>query len=194
MTQGRIDMTKLAGLIACLVLLNVSQTGGQIARPHEVFGNPISKEADKYLTETSQSFKVKQETFRITYLSDVTRYDMDLVKGIIRFERGGHPPLLMDVQVVGSFRTSDKSWEWAWHNPNAPHALSRDSAKVQEIGRRYDLRYLLRGLIPVPNEDFLWYLTGIALRESQALGAYRVRGQEADIYMLLANPREVPPN
>jgi hypothetical protein len=35
----------------------------QVARTDEVFGNSISKEADEYLTETSHSFKVKQETF-----------------------------------------------------------------------------------------------------------------------------------
>jgi hypothetical protein len=161
-----------------------------LALPEEVFGNPISKEADEYLNETQHFLKVKQETFRITYLSDVTSYDVDLVKGIIRFERGDRPPLLMDVQVVGSVRHSDKSWEWAWHNPNIPHALSRDSAKVKEIGRRYDLRYLVRGLIPARDETFRWYLTGIALHESQALGVYVSHAQESDMYMLLTNPRD----
>lgn len=161
-----------------------------VALPGEVFGNPISKEADEYLTETSHYLKVKQETFRATYLSDVTWYDMDLDKGIMRFKRGDRPSLLMDVQVVGSVRHSDKSWEWAWHDPNVPHALSRDSAKVKEIGRRNDLLYLLRGLIPLLDENFPWYLTGIALRESPALGVYVSHAQESDIYMLLTNPRD----
>jgi hypothetical protein len=42
----------------------------------------------------------------------------------------------------------------------------------------------------MPAEDFPRYLTGIASRESQALGVYRSNTQETDIFMLLANPRD----
>ena len=159
----------------------------------EVFGTPLSKEADEFLTQCNVEFNDKQRVLADTWLLDHDRYDIDLERGRFWISRDGRAVFEFDVSVIGSVQPSTQTWEWGWNNPNVERELSVPQSVFAPTADKYGLKYLESGIVPVPNAAFGWYLSGIALRLAGGEGVYKADGEDYEVYLLLRAPRAAPP-
>lgn len=186
-------MPRIALLVLSIVLgfgLGPAQAQ-RVAPASEVFGNALSNEADAWLTDASDKYNEAQRRLHDEWLADAASYRTDLENAKIVFAAPKRK-VMFDAKVIGSVRHGDKSWEWAWHNPNLPARARLPADKLKALGKRHDLRYLTHGMVPVPIESFPRILGGIALKLHGGAGVYRDPGDEGDVYLLLSNPRVLP--
>jgi hypothetical protein len=171
--------------------LGVSPTRLPVAvpEPYEVFGTPLSQEADEFLASCNTAFNERQALLSEKWLRDFDRYDFDLERGVLWLSKDGKKTVEFNVSEVGSIRTSSQTWEWAWNNPNANPKLAVPRSVFQSTGSKFGLKYLEAGMLPVPNDQFGWYLSGIALRLAGGDGVYKAEGEGYEVYLLLRNPR-----
>jgi hypothetical protein len=180
----------IASVITALGLSGCSKDSQRMPQPEELFGTPLSEEADQFLTACNTEFNEKQQALHERWLAGHERYDVDLERGVLSLSRMNRAPILFDVEVVGSFSSSGNSWEWAWNNPNVAQSIAVPRAPLAAVGQEYGLKYLLSGFVPVPEKRFPYYLSGIALKVRGALGVYEVPSEDLVIFLLLRNPRE----
>ena len=164
-----------------------SQIG--VPKAQEVFGTPLSAEADVFLVTCNTAFNEKQKRLGDTWLHDFDRYDVDLKNGLLWFSKEGRKKVEFDVAVVGSIQPSSRTWEWAWNNPNVESALAVPQSVFEDTSQKLALKYLSFGKVPVPRKQFGWYLSGIALQLAGGEGVYMAEGKGVEIYLLLRNPR-----
>jgi len=178
-------------VVALLSSLGVSVGESQVLVPDaaEVFGTPLSREADEFLTECNVGFNDKQAALENNWLRDTDRYDVDLERGLLWFSRNGRAVVEFDVSDIGSVRPSTQTWEWAWNNTNVEQQMAVPRSVFAPTAAEYGLKYLEYGMVPVPNTDFGWYLSGIALRLAGGVGVYKADGEDIEMYLLLRNPR-----
>ena len=50
--------------------------------------------------------------------------------------------------------------------------------------------YLQVGVIPIPNDDFVSYLSAIGIKATDSIGAFRANAGPVDVVLLLKNPRK----
>jgi len=190
MTRTSFLLTTLSILFAQFAFAQGWKPGQKVPSEAQVFGAPLSPEADAYLTECNVQFNEKQEKLHRDWLRTYSRYDVDFPKGVLKITRAD-AIVTFDIQLVGSARGKDRTWEWAWNNPGIPKAMSEASAKAREAGNKYQLPYLMRGMVPLRDaESFPWFLSGVALRNSSAVGVYRGASGDMQYFFLLFNPRE----
>jgi Family of unknown function (DUF6882) len=159
---------------------------GRLRSSHSVW--QIHRKYSGTLTRSNMSFNEAQGKLEREWLTGVTRFDYD-GPGKRLVVASPRRRVVFDARVIGTLRHQDKSWEWAWNNPHVEPAVRVPGEALQEIGRRFDLRHLTRGMIPVPRDDFPFFLGGIALRVMGGVGVYRAWGKDVGLYLLLANPR-----
>jgi len=150
----------------------------------------LSGAADAFLSACTDEYNRKQDALESRWLKDVEGYEVDLERGILRFNRKDKPKLLFDVEVVGSLSTTKHEWEWAWNNPNVVTPVAVPKESLVEAAEKYDLQYLVTGFVPAPEEIYAYYLSGIALKLRGALGVYVGEHEDLKIFMLLKNPRD----
>jgi len=152
--------------------------------------NDLSPEVDKFLAEATAEFNSKQETlYQDLRLKSQKEWAFDQATGVLRLDYENGDVLLVDGQILGSYYPKEGTWEWAWNNPNALDAIARDSKKVRAIGKKFELDYLQTGIIPVPNEDFVFYLCAIGLKATDSIGVYKGTAGPITVYIMLKNPR-----
>lgn len=159
----------------------------QVPDSDQIFGTPLSEAADAFLTESNVEFNRKQAEFHSKWLTGYDRYDIDAQGGKLTLTRGD-TRIHFDVQALGSVSKGDSTWQWSWHNPNVPEQASRASAELKAVGAKYGLPYLQKGIVPLPNEQFPWYLGGIALKVTNLEGIFVAHAGEMEYYFLLAHP------
>src|SRR6266704_2575837 len=134
----------------------------------------LSPDADKFLADAAAEYKTKQAALQSEWkLHSHKQWNFDQTIGLIELKYEDGTELLADGQILGSYSPADGTWEWAWNNPNAMSKVSRDSAKVRDVGKEYGISYLQAGVVPVPDEKFVAYLCGIGLKATGSIGIYR---------------------
>jgi hypothetical protein len=173
--------------------MSVSKDGqfsNYLPESSEVFDGQLSEEADLFLTTCNVEFNIKQKLLHKYWLVDFKRYDVDLKKGLLFITRSENPRYVFDVTSVGSCNLSAGNWEWSWNNPNVEQKIAVSKQTLVPVAKQYNLKYLMSGFVPVPNESFGWYLSGISMKITDAIGVYEVNYNELSSYLLLYNPRE----
>ena len=154
------------------------------------FDAPLSPEADAFLAAATAEFNAKQEELNRHWRFDqAQQWGFDQESGLLKLEFADGAELHFDGQLLGSYSAGQSSWEWAWNNPWVEPAMSRDCRLVKEAGEKYDIDYLQAGLIPLPDGQFVSYLSAIGLKATDSIGAYRGACNPVDVVILLRNPR-----
>lgn len=157
--------------------------------PHEVLGGPLSEEADRFLASCNNAFNEKQALISEKWRRNSDRYDFDLERGLLWLSKDGKRTVEFNVAIVGSIRKSSGTWEWAWNNPNTNPRLAVPRSVFESTGNQFGLKYLQVGMLPVPDDQFGWYLSGIALQLAGGEGVYMAEGEGYKVYLLLRDPR-----
>jgi len=151
---------------------------------------PLSPEADNFLAEATEEFNARQDALdRDWHFDDHKQWGFDQLSGIFRLEFADGTEFQADGQILGSYASANKSWEWAWHNPYVDPSIAGASKKVKELGERLGLSYTAAGMIPVPGEEFISYLCAIGLKATGSLGVFRGTAGPIEVMILLKNPR-----
>jgi hypothetical protein len=163
---------------------------GSRKKPKVDFDAPLSPEADKFLEGATAEFNRKQETLCTDWRFDsYKQWGFDQISGILKLEFKDGSEFHADGQILGSYSKGDNSWEWAWNNPHVEASMKKDSQKVKEVGKRLGIEYLLHGMIPIPGETFVSYLSAIGLKATNSIGVFRGPAGPIDALILLKNPR-----
>lgn len=176
--------------IFCILMLAIHAALAQrVAKPAEVFGNPISTEADAWLTDANTRYNESVALLKKTWLANTKQVTVSPDSHRLVFT-GSEDKVTFDALIIGTVRRSDRSWEWAWNNPNLPNNRVVPAKKLHELAAKFDLRYLKQGMVPVPMQDFPLLLSAITLKLHGGSGAYMVPSDNGlDVYFLLSNPR-----
>src|SRR5262249_50812584 len=130
----------LRGLAVALVLATVSSAGP--LDPDDMISGRVSKEAWDFLNTCRAEYKQKQEALQDGWLADYETYDADFERGVLTLNRKDKPPILFDVEVIGSSNSTSKDWEWAWNNPNVEKSVAVPRRPMNAMADKYDLEYL----------------------------------------------------
>jgi hypothetical protein len=151
---------------------------------------PLSPEADKFLGIAMAEFNAKQEALRRDWrFGSATRWAYDPPSGIFTLEFADGAQFTADGQLLGSFSAESFSWEWAWNNPNLEPAATRDSILVKQLGDRLTVAYLIVGMVPIPGDLWVSYLSAIGIKATNSVGAYRGKAGNIEAVITLKNPR-----
>lgn len=160
------------------------------SEPKVNFDAPLSPEADKFLAEATAEFNVKQEALRRDWrFGTAKQWGYDQVSGILKLDFEDGAQFQADGQILGSYSSHGRSWEWAWNNPHVEAAMARDSKMAREMGERLGISYLVAPMIPVPGEDFASYLAAIGVKATNSIGVYRGNAGPIDVFITLKNAR-----
>jgi uncharacterized protein DUF6882 len=155
---------------------------------------PLSPEAVKFLDEALAEFKTKQETLEREWrIGAGGTWGFDQATGLFTLTLPDGAEAQADGQVLGSYQASDRSWEWAWNNPNVEPAVARDSKLVRDVGHRLNIAYLQAGKIPAPTDQAVAYCSSIGVKATDSAGAFRGPSGSVDVVILIKNPRWVRP-
>jgi len=107
-------------------------------------------------------------------LEDWPRYDYDLDAGTLTFSDRGVAKVVSTIQVAGSTSGRKNNWLWAWANSHWPSHQVIDSGKVRLFGEEHKIcELILESVEDDEINDLGWELTAVAVKITDALGAYR---------------------
>ena len=154
---------------------------------------PLTPEAERFLADAAEEYKAKQKRLADDWGFGTAggNWGFEQTTGVFTRQRGDGTEIRADGQVLGSYQSSDRSWEWAWNNPNVERGVSRDSEQVRELGRRLGIEYLVAGKIPAPTPDAVHYFASIGVKATGADGAFPATTGPLEVVILLKNLRRV---
>lgn len=120
------------------------------------------------------------------------RYDVSQEQGLIVFSTDGTPYVVADVQLVGSYSDTSKTWLWAWANDSIPAGLVADSKRVHAFGEARRLERLTKDKWPATEEDG-WEMANFQAHITGADLTYRTRFPQGWSYLTLRNMRLAAP-
>jgi len=159
----------------------------------ESFSEPLSPEADNFLSEACAEYKGKQEALETGEwrLTSCSEWGMDEETGVITVDFEDGAQWQADGQMLASFGLDDQTWQWAWDSPDRREHLSRDSFVVKDIGEKFGIRYLLLGggCFPIPGPEFVDYLCAIGLKATDSAGVMEGPADRMVCFIMLKNLR-----
>jgi hypothetical protein len=144
------------------------------------------KDFTDFLDECFEELRTLQEANGEKWgIDDCERWDVDQDQGFIVFTntRTAHRRLVGQVQIIGSFDTTDDTWLWAWANPTVRPALQADSLQLKAYGEEQGLDQLTEAKWEGEELD-AWMMTALAVKLLGAEGAYRGPAGRLHIFMV----------
>ena len=152
----------------------------------------LSPETKQFLREACAEFNVKQNQLREEWrFGECEQWGFEQDTGVFQLDFEDGSKLLADGQIVGSYDSSEETWEWAWNNPNVDEAVARDSQRVRELGADFDLDYLRTGIIPAPGGPFPAFLAAIGVKATNSIGVYPGNTGDVIVFIMLKDPKWV---
>jgi hypothetical protein len=151
---------------------------------------PLSPEADKYLATATAEFNAKQDALRRDWrFGSEVRWAWDPPTGVFTLEFTDGSQFAADGQLLGSHSPEDFSWEWAWNKPKLEPSAMRDSKLVKEVGEKLGLAYLIVGMVPLPGDLWVTYLSAVGVKATESVGVYVGTAGSLKVAITLKNPR-----
>lgn len=152
----------------------------------------LTPEQDAFLASAIEYHNKNTETLNAEWnFGDFEEWGFDQISGTFFLKLADDSRVEADGQIYGSFSESDGSWEWAWNNPYAEEAMSKDALKIREYGKQEGIEYLTTGMIPVPDLTFATYLASIGEKLSNAQGVYPASAGPVIVFIGLKNFRRI---
>ena len=145
-----------------------------------------SAEAQAYASEALAEWRAKQAALEREWrVGFQETWGFDQSEGVLRLEFQDGSQVMADIQILGTYSRADRSWEWAWNNPNVNRDLARASEAARALGKKLALSHLTAGMVPAPNEETVARLCSIGVKAAGAAGTFRGRASGAIEVVLL---------
>lgn len=119
-------------------------------------------------------------------IGDWPRFDCDVAAGTLTFSDHGAAKVVAEIQLVGSTSRKAGNWLWAWANAQLPSERVADSRLVRAFGEQHGIAGLMHTHVEGDDLNALgWELTAVAVRITDALGAYRPPRDEGGALYLM---------
>lgn len=135
----------------------------------------LTPEQDAFLGEAIEEHNQKNDRLRKDWgFGDYEEWGFEQITGNFFLRLKDGKKVTASGQVYGSLSTADKTWEWAWNNPNVEELVKKDSFLVREYGEKQGqgFQYLCLGLQPIPHVVAPIYFAAIAEKLSGAQGVF----------------------
>jgi hypothetical protein len=106
------------------------------------------------------------------HLGEEKSWDVDQDIGEIRFLFADGTVASSPVQIVGTFNAKDGTFMWGWNHPSVTPSLQMAAARVKEFGEEHQSIEFQTHKVSC-TEKRAWEYTALAMRLSEAGGAYR---------------------
>ena len=126
------------------------------------------------------------------HLNEHGRWDIDQRTGQIVFSDDGVPAVVADIQFVGSYSTTAKTWLWAWASPSVLPALVEKMRSVREYGQQHQFESMVDPKWEAEEADG-WDMAAIANYLLKAQGVYRPPSGNVIAFVVLTNIRKAQP-
>lgn len=120
------------------------------------------------------------------------RFDWSQSEALIVFSTDGIPKVVADIQFVGSYSDTSKTWLWAWANDSIESHLTRDSERVKTFGAARGFKQLTDARWSATENDG-WQMAFFQADLTDADMAYRTPFEQGKTYFTLKNIRWAPP-
>lgn len=160
----------------------------------EVFGKPVSAEAQVWIDDAVGSYNTAMAALRRDWLSNTSSARTELKRRQVIFESEGGR-LIFDAKMIGTYRRRDEKWlwVWGWSNPFVASNFRLPSSKLVEVGASLDIPFLTTEKFFALSPDLPFLIGAAVLKTNGGVGIHRVRVDNMvepfDVYYLLSNPR-----
>lgn len=145
------------------------------------------------IEQAADAMREKQKAFIDRFqLGTYGRFDWSQEEGVIVFSSDGIARVAADIQFVGSYSNTSKTWLWAWANDTVLATMSADSKRVLQFGRDRNFKKLTEAKWPAQEVD-CWNVTQLQAQLTGAEGMYRTQGRNGYTYLTLRNTHRVQP-
>ena len=117
------------------------------------------------------------------HLGEEETWDVDQDSGNIIFTFANGTIASSPVQIIGTYNAKDGTFMWGWDHPSIVPALQNNALKVKIFGEEHGSKELTTQKISC-SEMRAWEYTALAMRLSEAGGAYRAEASPGTyVYM-----------
>ncbi len=99
-------------------------------------------------------------------------WGVDQNSGKLRFIFENGKKAEAPVQIIGTYSSSQNSFMWGWDHPSVQPGIGDAAALVKKFGEEHGLTKLTSQPVQMTEQE-AWELTALAMRLSEANGAYR---------------------
>lgn len=94
-----------------------------------------------------------------------------------------------EVEIVGTYNTSDQTFMWAWDNPSVDEDLQEVAGMVREYGETYGIASFTTHHLKC-SEDDAWNFAAVACHLAEAEGAYRGEFENGWVYFVFREEQD----
>ena len=141
---------------------------------------------DNAMVEFNEKLMTLNNAWRF---NEAVNWQFDQETGVFSVSLPGGRSVVADGHALGSYCPGDRTWEWAWFNPNCVRRARKACLPVKKFGKRHRINYLVEGKFEVPGKDYVSYLTAIGIKLLNAEGAYSGSAGPIEVVIALRNLR-----
>jgi hypothetical protein len=187
--EGEWNDRSLAELAPKLICHNCYES--MMAQSLDSMSEAKQAEWDGLVATCHQVVHEKQAALDKKYeISKHKRWDYDQATASLTFSNDGVAAVIADVEFIGSYSKSGKTWLWSWANFSLLPSVRTRIEAVAEYGEENGLLHLLVPIYPA-NEIDSWELAGVAVHLLGAQGVYRAPSENGCSFMAILNINKV---
>lgn len=114
-------------------------------------------------------------------------YDSD--SSLLRLYNSDEDEIFFKYISIGTYSTNSQTWMWSWFNESSIETDKSETLKIKEFGSRQNYEKLLKGTFPSDEYDS-WEFLAVSYKILGGIGAYRVKVDHLEKYMLLTEAYE----
>lgn len=115
-------------------------------------------------------------------------WQADINAGTLIFQSPNGMAVACDLQMVGTYDTTDGTFLWAWDHPSVPQHLSAHAALVRDYGEKANIESLRQQPARVTEQE-CWEFAALACHFADAQGAYRGPAGSTMVFFTFGEPR-----
>jgi len=128
---------------------------------------------EEFIAGSVEGLKMTTDAHSGTWhLGEEKTWDVDQDNGQIIFSFADGTVASSPVQIIGTFNAKDSTFMWGWDHPSVVPALQANALRVKKFGEEHNSKELTTQKVSC-TEMRAWEYTALAMRLSEASGAYR---------------------
>ena len=149
-------------------------------------------EFDAFLGRAVEELERKQDVLGSAYgVGTYASFWFDQESASLEFrDADGKPHLNARIVPLGSHSGKSDTWMWAWGNESILPTLRVLAEPLKELATETGQSVLRERTLNVTPE-MPWELTALSVQHLGALGAYRARGRDSDLYLAIMDVKRI---